>query len=124
MQFLLVLSVIVAALLLLKIFLSGISSGRAIDFIRQGAVLIDVRSETEFNSGSIETAVNIPYDRISESIASVVQEKHTPVLLFCHSGSRAALARQSLNKAGYTNVYSIGTVTRARKLSRQAERIN
>jgi phage shock protein E len=120
MQFLLVLSILVIAILVLKIFLSGISTGKAVDFMRSGAVLIDVRSEAEFNTGSIDTAVNIPYDRITEKIVSVIQDENTPVLLFCHSGSRAALARQSLKKAGYTNVYSIGTVTRARKLYRQA----
>ena len=59
------------------------------------AVIIDVRTPQEYAAGHIEGALNIPHDRIAEGIRAVKGlKKDQPVLVYCRSGRRSALARQ------------------------------
>lgn len=74
-----------------------------------GAVLIDVRTPEEFASGHIEGAYNIPLDRI-ESTLKIVQDKSTPLYLYCRSGARSGRACSYLQSEGYTNAVNIGGV--------------
>ncbi|WP_434361194.1 rhodanese-like domain-containing protein [Parasalinivibrio latis] len=70
-----------------------------------GAVIVDVRTAGEFNGGHLDTALNIPYDKIA-SLGNVVTEKTTPVLLYCRSGRRADVAERTLRSMGYTNIFN------------------
>ncbi|WP_083917444.1 rhodanese-like domain-containing protein [Leeia oryzae] len=74
------------------------------------AILIDVRSQGEFESGHIEGAISIPLDNISQKIGSVVTDKNTPVIVYCQSGMRSSVARQALASAGYQQVVNGGGV--------------
>ena len=65
------------------------------------AVLIDVRSIGEFNSGHIEGAVCLPLDRIQHDIVSVVPDKGAPLLLYCRSGARSGRACEIVSQLGY-----------------------
>jgi rhodanese-related sulfurtransferase len=78
-------------------------------------VLIDVREPTEFSSGSVEGAINIPRGMLEFHIQNCPELKglnessvlEAPLILFCATGGRAALATQSLQALGFSNVCSI-----------------
>ncbi|MCR4903156.1 MAG: rhodanese-like domain-containing protein, partial [Butyrivibrio sp.] len=64
------------------------------------AVLIDVRSKEEFSQGHILESLNIPLDEI-QNIDKKVQDRNTPIFLYCHSGVRSSKAAKILRKMGY-----------------------
>ena len=70
--------------------------------IDAGAALIDVREESEFAEGHIPGAVNIPIRTLAQNLASVPADK--PVIVYCASGHRAAMANASLHLMGFDNV--------------------
>lgn len=80
----------------------------------ENALIIDTRSPAEFESGHIEGAVLIPYDAIEAGIVRVTDDKDAPIYLYCGSGKRADIARQSLQRRGYTNVTNLGGLDDAR----------
>lgn len=71
-------------------------------------VLIDVRSQAEWDQGHIEGALLIPHGVIGEKIAAAVPDKNTPITLYCRSGGRAGQAKSVLAKLGYTRVENAG----------------
>ena len=74
------------------------------------AVLIDVRSEAEYNSGHVRGAILIPHDRIGEKIAAAAPEKKRPVYLYCRSGRRSGIAAETLKSLKYAAVYNLGSL--------------
>ena len=75
---------------------------------RNGTLVIDVRSPAEFGDGHVEGAVNIEHPRIVEGIAAHARAPDTPIVVYCRSGARSEVARQSLLAAGYTHVTNGG----------------
>ena len=76
-----------------------------------GAVVLDVREQSEYDAGHIAGAVLLPLGTISEETASaVIPQKDTPVLVYCRSGNRSKTASAKLAKLGYTSVYEIGGI--------------
>lgn len=71
-------------------------------------VLIDVRTGEEFAAGHLPGARLIPHFRIGEEISAVAPDKSTPILLYCRSGRRSEIARQTLIGLGYTQVIDAG----------------
>lgn len=78
-----------------------------------GAVLLDVRQEDEYVSGHIPGSINIPSDRIEQTITRV-PDKNTPLFVYCLSGGRSARAANQLRQAGYTKVLNIGGIAEYR----------
>jgi phage shock protein E len=76
-------------------------------------LVIDVRTEAEWNEGHVEGAVLIPYDRIEEGITAVAPDKNSKIHLYCRSGRRTGIAIETLKKAGYQNLINLGTVEEA-----------
>ena len=74
--------------------------------LSEGAQLIDVRTQFEYNSGALDGAVNIPLNVIKHHTDSI--HKHKPVLVYCRSGQRSAYAKQLLEMMGFPQVYNIG----------------
>jgi rhodanese-related sulfurtransferase len=72
----------------------------------QGAVILDVRSAAEFNSGHIKGAVNIPLDKLSGNMKKI-QGWKKPVITCCLSGTRSGMATGILRKNG-VEVYNGG----------------
>ena len=77
--------------------------------ILRGALVIDVRTETEFDSGHAPGSVNIPLDRIQENVFRF--NKNKPIITCCASGIRSATARRILINNGFTDVYNGGSWT-------------
>ena len=73
------------------------------------AAIIDVRTPEEFAAGHIDGAVNIPVDKIGQGIRSVKGlKKDSPILVYCRSGHRSAMARLTLEQQGYKNILDGG----------------
>lgn len=70
-----------------------------------GAPLIDVRSPEEYAAKHVDGARNIPVDDIDARLAEIPKDK--PVVVYCHSGGRSAIAAKVLRGAGY-DVIDIG----------------
>jgi phage shock protein E len=87
----------------------------ASDHLRQGALLIDVRTSDEFAGRHLPGAVNIPVSRIEE-IEQRAKDKEQVLLLHCLSGTRSGFAVRKLKSLGYTRVYNLGSYSRAEKV--------
>jgi phage shock protein E len=77
-------------------------------------VIIDVRTQAEYDADHLDGAVLISHEQIGEHIAAVVADKGAPIALYCASGRRAELARQTLHAMGYTHVENMGGLEEAR----------
>lgn len=74
-----------------------------------GAVLLDVRTEEEYLAGHIPDSVNLPLQQL-DKIASVVDNKGAPLLVYCLSGARSRRAASMLRRMGYKNAKNIGGI--------------
>lgn len=107
-------------LLLFIVFLVGCSKGddgmvnymKAKEYIiNNQAVLVDVRTEEEYNEKHIDGALLLTLDKISEDTAlDVIGEKDKYVIVYCKSGKRSHEAYELLKKMGYTNIYDLGSI--------------
>lgn len=88
--------------------LLGAFRNKAVPDIAANAVLVDVRTESEFNAGHIAGALSIPLNRIHLEIAQAVPDRATPLLLYCRSGARSGSACTILHKMGYEQVANGG----------------
>ena len=79
---------------------------RTIMATNQEAVILDVRTREEYDSGHIKGAVLLPVDEITEETArEVIPTQDTQVLVYCRSGNRSVTASKTLAQLGYTEVY-------------------
>lgn len=71
-----------------------------------GHVLLDVRTPSEFASGHITGAINIPVQELQTRLNEVSSD--VPIVVYCRSGNRSASASQILSEAGYTPIFDLG----------------
>lgn len=76
-------------------------------------LLIDVRTEAEWQTEHLQGAILIPYDKIGDEISKVAPDKNTKIELYCRSGRRSGVALESLKKLGYGDVTNYGSVAEA-----------
>ena len=110
---------IVAGLLAVMVIwkrLSLIPPAAAREHLREGALVVDVRSAGEFRGGHLPDAVNIPLDELQDGLPRHVTDKARVLLLHCLSGTRSGIARRQLKSTGYQNVYNLGSYRRARQI--------
>ena len=93
-----------------------ISAKEAAEHIEKGAMVIDVRSANEFESGHLLQAYNFPLDRIEMTVPGEVRDKSKVLLLHCSTGVRSNLAKKKLEELGYKNVFNLGSYERAGKI--------
>jgi len=91
----------------IKKLFSGAPSADFKELVKQGALIIDVRTPGEFASGHIKGAMNIPVDQLSKNLQKL-QDKNRPIITCCASGMRSASARGILSSKGYTQVFNGG----------------
>ena len=73
-------------------------------------ILIDVRTAEEYASGHIPSAINIPYDIISDNMPT--ENSDDLIIVYCRSGRRSGIAQKAINDLGFTNIYDFGGVSR------------
>jgi phage shock protein E len=87
-----------------------ITPARARELLAEGALLIDVRSPSEFSSGHINGARNIPVGALSAREGEL-GVKDRPVILYCASGARSAMAKRTLRAAGFSRAHNLGSLS-------------
>ena len=97
-----------------------ISARDALEKLKGGALVIDVRSPGEFGSGHLVRSINIPLDEIESALPRRVPGKQQVLLLHCASGMRSGMAKSKLKTMGYGNAYNLGSYGRAEKIVAQA----
>ena len=75
--------------------------------VKEGAIIIDVRSKYEFTSGHVTGAINVPLDQLSD-YAQKWKDKNKPMITCCASGMRSASAKSLLLSKGFSNVFNGG----------------
>lgn len=73
----------------------------------QGAVIIDVREDNEFELKHAAGARHMGRGIIDRDIVQTFPDKDTELILYCGGGYRSALAADMIQKMGYTNVWSM-----------------
>ena len=75
--------------------------------MREGANLIDVREDNEWDAAHAQGAEHLARGIIERDIVQRFPDKDTELILYCGGGYRSALATDMLQKMGYTNVWSM-----------------
>jgi rhodanese-related sulfurtransferase len=75
--------------------------------IKDGATLIDVREDNEWNEARAEGALHLGRGVIERDIVHQIPDKSAELILYCGGGYRSALAADNLRKMGYANVFSM-----------------
>jgi len=76
------------------------------DLVKQGAIILDVRSKGEFQGGHIKGSINIPVDTLNNNLNKL--KKDNPIITCCASGMRSASAKSILKSNGFTEVHNGG----------------
>ncbi|MCA0429912.1 MAG: rhodanese-like domain-containing protein [Bacteroidetes bacterium] len=92
---------------LIKNMFGGSNNEELKNIIKNGALLIDVRTPSEFADGSVKGAINIPVDSIEKQTNKIKNKNN--IVVFCRSGARSAMAKSILEKNGFKNVVNGGT---------------
>jgi phage shock protein E len=96
--------------------LTQASPAEAAEWLKKGALVIDVRTEAEYRERHLPGTINIPLDRLGEEIAKRAPDKEKPLLLHCRSGARSGKGTSTLKKMGYRNVLNLGSYGSAEKI--------
>ncbi|MGA9779477.1 MAG: rhodanese-like domain-containing protein [Limisphaerales bacterium] len=84
--------------------------------LEAGALVVDVRTAGEFQSGHLSNAVNIPLGELQSGLPRLVSDKNRVLLLHCLSGTRSGFARRALKSMGYANGFNLGSYGRALRI--------
>lgn len=106
---------VIAAFLIFK-QVNTVKPETAREWLSEGALVIDVRSESEFQERHLPGAINVPLSRLGDEIARQAPNKEQPLLLHCLSGTRSAAGEATLKKMGYRNVFNLGSYSRAEEI--------
>lgn len=76
----------------------------------EGVLIVDVRTEAEYNEGHVPGAILLPHDQILGGELGLLPDKEQTLLLYCRSGNRSGQAASYLAEAGYTAIYDFGGI--------------
>ena len=76
----------------------------------EGYVILDVRTQEEYDQGHIPGAIVISHEEIAEKAEEVLTDKEQLILVYCRSGRRSKLAAEALTELGYTNIKEFGGI--------------
>lgn len=77
------------------------------EMVKNGAIILDVRTPGEFKGGHIKGSKNIPLNSLPANLKKL-KNKEQPIITCCASGMRSASAKSILRSNGYTNVHNGG----------------
>jgi len=89
-----------------KLFGIGSKTNYA-ELLKQGTIILDVRSKSEFAGGHIKNAINIPLPDLQKNFHKL-KDKNKPIITCCASGMRSGSAKSILKSNGYQQVYNGG----------------
>ena len=104
-----VVAIIVVFVLYQRFMVARISGSDARTLVSEGAMLVDVRSAGEFSGGHIEGAISIPIQELSGR-TDELGDKSSPIVLYCQSGARSAMAKRLLQSKGFSQVHDLGSM--------------
>lgn len=90
-------------------FISGTEAKTLVS--KNHAFLLDVRTVDEFSGGHVEGATNIPVQELEAKLSTLPAKKDQDIVVYCRSGHRSAMAKEMLEKAGFTKVHNLGPMT-------------
>ena len=96
-----------------QMVLGKVSPETARNLVRDGALLLDVRTVAEFAGGHLEGAKNVPVHELAKRIGEL-GERTRPIVVYGASGVRSASAKATLARAGFTAVHDLGAMGRWR----------
>jgi phage shock protein E len=108
---LILLALLVAAILYFRFGAPRISGQEARELVERGALLLDVRSRAEFESGHIEGAFHIPVQELNRRLAEL-GDHSAAIVVYCQSGGRSAIAKRLLERHGFEQVHDLGAIGR------------
>lgn len=73
----------------------------------RNVILVDVRTQEEYNEKHIDGAILIPNETITDTQPAELPDKDADILVYCRSGKRSSEAAKKLADMGYTNVYNM-----------------
>ena len=85
--------------------------GTKVDYaqlIGNGAIVLDVRSRSEYAGGHVNGSINIPLDQLKDNLPKL-KNKERAIITCCASGIRSSSAKSILKQEGYTHVYNGGS---------------
>ena len=77
---------------------------------QEPVLLLDVRTQEEYDQGHIKGAVLIPSTELSRRAPAELPDKEALIILYCRSGNRSAAAARELADLGYTRVFDLGGI--------------
>ena len=76
----------------------------------EGYIILDVRTQEEYDEGHIPSAIVISHEEIAEKAEGVLTDKNQLILVYCRSGRRSKIAAEALVELGYTNIKEFGGI--------------
>ncbi len=76
----------------------------------EGYIILDVRTQEEYDEGHIPGAIVISHEEIAEKAEDVLTDKDQLILVYCRSGRRSKIAAEALVELGYTNIKEFGGI--------------
>ena len=76
----------------------------------EGYIILDVRTQEEYDQGHIPGAIQISHEEIAEKAEDVLTDKDQLILVYCRSGRRSKIAAEILVDLGYTNIKEFGGI--------------
>ena len=113
-NWLIVAAVVIGFLLMRR--MGQISAAAAREHLKNGALVIDVRTPGEYAQGHLPTAVNMPVESIEAMLPKRVSDRDKVLLLHCQSGMRSGVARRKLRALGYQKAFNLGSYSRAQQI--------
>ena len=90
-----------------NLFADGASKKELInEALNNAAILVDVRSESEFRSGNVKGSVNIHLQKLNQELSKL--KNKNGIVVFCQSGARSAQAKRILEQNGFQDVINGG----------------
>jgi len=82
------------------------------ELLKNGALLIDVRTRGEYAAGHVKNSKNIPLDELDKALPKLKKEQN--IIVVCASGMRSASAASMMKRNGFVNCYNGGSWTNFR----------
>ena len=84
-----------------------INSSEIEKMVKEGAILVDVRSKQEYDEGHIKDAICLPVYDIKRKYNEILPNKTKTIIVYCSSGQRSKRAQKILKELGYEKVYNL-----------------